>query len=167
MSQFLVKFPYATHLLILDDDVIVPEDFIVSLLRAQKESKCLISAGLLSKKSPPFFPLMNRKVNAQSYTTIVEWKGRYISADTVGFGCVLIHRRVLQDVPFPFCVSDIQSEDYYFFEKCTLYGYRLVVDTELVCGHLGTYVYTISDFEKYKDVIKGIGTRREEGEKSL
>lgn len=157
MVKFLIDYPYASHLLILDDDVIVPDDFIVRLLQTQKETGSYISSGLIVKKHPPHFPLALKKIGPNTYTSILSWNTRYVQVDSIGFGCVLIHRKVLQDISYPFCVSSTESEDYYFFEKCRLYGYTVIVDTELVCGHVGQYVYTISDFLKYKDVIRGAG----------
>jgi hypothetical protein len=160
MSEFLINYPYATHLLLLDDDVIVPDDFIVSLLRAQKETGFHISSGLLVKKSPPHLPLMLKKVSANAYVPITSWTDRYVVADAMGFGCVLIFRRVLQDLPYPFCVSDVQSEDYYFFDKCSMFGYSTVVDTELVCGHVGYNVFTIEDMKRYMSQIRAQGVQK-------
>ncbi|MGB9614254.1 MAG: hypothetical protein ACPL3B_01970 [Fervidobacterium sp.] len=159
MTKFLVEHPYATHLLILDDDVFVPEDFLISLLEAQAAANCMMSSGFLVKKDPPHYPQMCVKMSPGAYAPITDWSGRYIIVDVLGFGCLLIFRRVLQDIPYPFCVSDVQSEDYYFFSKCSVYGYKVVVDTELVCGHIGYYVYTKDDFQKYHNIVKASGVQ--------
>jgi hypothetical protein len=42
-----------------------------------------------------------------------------------------------------------QSEDIYFLEKAGQKGFKIYVDTEHTCEHVGMKGYGVKDFEKY------------------
>lgn len=158
-SEFLVNYPYATHLWILDTDVMVPDDAILRLLEGEKAGR-MITSGLLVKKTAPYYPIANTKYGPNTYKPIIGWpqEAGLIDANTVGFGMVLIHRRVFQDIPYPFCATGNigQSEDYSFFEKCIAYGYFPCLNTRLQCAHAGLYYYTFNDTQRFIGVEKQV-----------
>jgi hypothetical protein len=150
-TKFLIDNPYATHIWMLDTDVIVPDDALIHLLAVEKLDR-FICSGLLVKKSPPHYPLINSKYGPNTYKPIITWPENvgYLNVDSVGFGCLLIKRRVLQDMPYPFAQSGShQSEDYFFCERAIAYGYRPAVSLQVKCAHVGSYWYTIEDAKKY------------------
>lgn len=150
-TKFLVDYPYATHIFVLDTDVMITDDIFIRLLAGEKAGR-YITSGLLVKKSPPHYPLANTKYGPNTYKPIIGWPKdvTFINVDTIGFGCVLINRRVIQDIPYPFCQSGVaQSEDYSFFEKCISFGYYPCMNVTAQAAHLGQYYYTMGDTQKY------------------
>ena len=143
-AKFLMDYPYATHLLVLDSDVLLPIDGIQKLLEGDKP---LIS-GIIVQKAPPFYPLLNVRVGPNVYRFALNWnmKERYVTIDSVGFGCLMVRRDVLQVMAPPWAKTTSQSEDYYFCEKAQMYGFPLLADNTVQCGHLGHYTYTLNDF---------------------
>lgn len=151
LSKFLVDYPYATHIFMLDTDVMVSDDILIRLLAGEKVGR-FITSGLVVKKNPPHYPLANTKYGPNTYKPIIGWPPNavFIDATTIGFGAVLIHKRVLQDISYPFCQAGIaQSEDYSFFEKCVAFGYYPCVNVQAQTAHMGQYYYTINDTMRY------------------
>ena len=143
----------------LDSDVIPPRDAVIRLLRHQKP----VISGLYARRSPPHgLPVMQRPVGQW----ITKYKpGSVIEVDTVGAGCLLIHRSVLEKMPaqrpeagkhwFDWAVdcppqhapNGTMSEDFSFciHVKRTLVV-SVLVDTSVVCRHVGAAEATPGSF---------------------
>jgi hypothetical protein len=147
-GKFLIEYPYATHLWILDDDVMVPNEGLMRLL----EGNHAIVSGVVVQKAPPFYPLVNMRVAPNSYRFALSWdsKERWVNADSVGFGCMLIRRDVAQTITPPWAKTQGQSEDYYFGEKAQSFGFPIKVDMTVNTGHLGMYGFSIMDFKQFQ-----------------
>ena len=54
-----------------------------------------------------------------------------------GMGFMLIKKEVFENVPQPWFStnSELISEDIYFQNKCKEYGYKSIVDTDIILGH--------------------------------
>ena len=147
-TKFLTDYPYATHIFLLDTDVMVPDDIIIRLLLGEKGGR-LLTSGLVVKKNPPHYPLANSKYGPNTYKPIIGWpqNSNLIDASSVAFGCLLINRKVLQDIPYPFCMTGNvgQSEDYSFCEKAIAYGFYPCLNVQAQCAHIGMYYYTFND----------------------
>jgi hypothetical protein len=138
-----------TWLFFLDDDVIPPPDALFKLLSRGQD----IISGLYYRRADPIMPVMLADTKPKpSFITNFQ-PGSLIEADMVGAGCLLIHRRVLERVPPPkfewtidydgvlteknYPESERRSEDFSFCSKCRRLGFKIVVDTSVLCTHVG------------------------------
>jgi len=148
----------ATHILMLDSDVIPPHDAVLRLLA----HKLPIVSGMYCRRSPPHgVPVM-----IKDGKWITDFKpGSLIEVDVVGAGCLLISCDVLRALPpqRPECGAhwfdwrvDMQgilppgeclSEDFTFNTHCRKHGYKTYVDTSILCRHVGTAQATYGKFE--------------------
>ena len=136
----------------LDSDVIAPQDTILRLLAHNLP----IVSGLYCRRSPPAaVPVMQKPVGHW----VVDFKpGSMVEVDVVGSGCLLIRREVLERLPpqrdghhwFDWRV-DCQhlwdqekkqglppvSEDFAFCLWAKQHGFPVWVDTSVVCRHVG------------------------------
>ena len=61
-----------------------------------------------------------------------------LEVDACGFGCVLMHREMLEKMEKPyFNISNDLSEDFYFCIKAKKAGFKLWADPSFECGHYG------------------------------
>jgi hypothetical protein len=68
-----------------------------------------------------------------------------------GFGCVLVHRSVLEVMPRPWFkfIKGECSEDFYFFVNAQELGFDLWAEPTILLGHIGDApVITKNDFHK-------------------
>lgn len=141
----------ASHVFMLDSDVVPPPDAILRLLARRQP---LIS-GIYYRRSPPHgLPVMMR--NGQ-------WVADYpansvIEVDVVGSGCLLLSRRFLEDMRDRFPQEPWRpwfnwkvdrkghlpqgesgmSEDFTLCEWARAKGgYKVLVDTSIQCRHIG------------------------------
>lgn len=130
-------------LFFLDSDVIVPPNIIEKLM-AHKQP---IMSALYYRRYPPYNPSMWKLAEHPKpegkYTPIMSFpKGEIVEADVIGMGACLIHRRVFEKLEPPWFKwtqgweKGGVSEDFYFCEKAREKGFRLLVDTSIVCKHV-------------------------------
>lgn len=140
-------------LFFLDDDVIAPPDTIPRLMAHGKD----IVSGIYYRRKPPLNPVMLRysgpdKVGT-TYVTNYKWPD-LIEVDLVGAGCLLIHRRVLETMlaENPAAINpwfewmcdrtdlpphERKSEDFEFCVRAQKKGFKIHVDTSILCKHVG------------------------------
>lgn len=142
VAGFLVSD--AEFLLMIDDDMVPPEN-----LLEMSEHDCDIVGSLYyawEKGSGPFVAAYYQKESGQYWRPglgEVEHSGLHEVA-LVGSGCLLIHRRVLQELPqpwFQFEISDdgqkvLTPEDFLFCQRATQHGFKVFLDTDRICGHI-------------------------------
>lgn len=146
VQQFLHS-PYE-WLFSLDSDVIPPPDTILRLLSHNQP----VISGLYYRRSPPHgLPVMIRNgawLTNYPPNTVQE-------VDLVGAGCLLVHRRVFEQVPaqrpgkpwYDWRVDlkgtglghdgECMSEDFTWCAHIKKHGYRVLVDTSIKCRHAG------------------------------
>lgn len=133
-------------LFFLDSDVIPPRDAVPRLLARNLP----IVSGLYCRRSPPHgLPVAIKNGNwLQQYMP-----GSLVEVDLVGAGCLLIHRTVLEKLPpqqpgrawFNWKVDlrehlpegEGLSEDFTFCLWARKHGYKVILDTGVVCRHVG------------------------------
>lgn len=135
----------------LDSDVIPPRDAVLRLMSRRQP----IISGVYARRSPPVsLPVMMR--NGQWVTDYTP--NSIIEVDVVGAGCLLIHRSVLErfrenplgrdrgkpwfdwrvDMGGLLPPGEAMSEDFTFcLHARRAFGYQILVDTSVVCKHVG------------------------------
>jgi len=132
-----------TWLFFLDDDIVCPPDTVLRLMAHNKD----IISGLYFRRSPPLAPVMMR-LEGEKANFITQFKtGDIVEADFVGAGCLLIHRRVIEKVQYPWFDWRVDrrdlaghkrcSEDFAFCESARQAGFKIYVDTSIKCDHCG------------------------------
>lgn len=132
----------ATHLLFVDDDVLVPENVLEKLLAAGMP----IVSGCC-----PCVSIVNDSVNGSAYIN-ARFDGKWAdgwfdglqSAEAVGAGCILIGREVLEEIGFPwFTWGEHQrgnrvyftSDDVQFCNRASELGYKIFAHGNVRCRH--------------------------------
>lgn len=143
------------YLLFLDSDMVFPPNIIDLLIRHDKD---VVSAlYFLRKKHNPCFRFYK---DGNYYSTAEFPKNKLIKVDAAGLGCILIKRKVLEDLEKalgdkPFFATTYKSrehstgEDVYFCEKIREQGSEIFVDTSIILGHYGGIIPE----EKFKGYI--------------
>ncbi len=135
------------YIMWVDSDMILPKNTLVRLLSHDKD----IVSGVYSYKV-----LGNKEVVAKRFQdetreeydnlTIKEIKesSGLIEVDGFGFGCVLTKVSVFNKISYPwFIYTQEMGEDIFFCRKAQNEGYKLWLDTDVICGHIGTINYDI------------------------
>lgn len=132
-----------SHVLFIDDDVLVPPDTIARLLAHKRP----IVSGLYYAKTPAPQPLI---LMSPQGGVLDSWDdGAVVDCFAHGMGCTLIAREVFEAVPQPWFqttrerVTDhrgvpvfvSETEDVHFLRRAAEAGYQPCVDTGLFCFH--------------------------------
>lgn len=87
-----------TWLFFLDDDVVAPPNTIQRLINHGQD----IVSGLYYRRAAPIVPVMMTHDDKGNSQWITSWpQNHLIEVDLVGAGCLLIHRRVLEQMSRP------------------------------------------------------------------
>lgn len=133
----------AKHLLFLDSDVHPPRDVIQRLL---SRNLPIVSALYARRQNPPWNQMLRKSPDGFKFQPIQEGSyqpGSLVEADAVGFGCVLIETKVFKAMERPwfrwteyYALGGI-SEDFNFCTKAKQAGFKIIVDTNVICKHSG------------------------------
>ena len=159
MAEYAVNYGF-DYLFFLDDDMIVPLDLFERLYKHQVD----IVSALAFTRHPPHKPVLY--VVKSEYDTVSHRSGfsnhsifnypkdQLVECDSVGFGSVLIHTRVLKGMDMPYFMSTTGSgEDLWFCWNAKKKGFKVFCDTATKIGHLGTApVITEENYEKLNDM---------------
>lgn len=139
-----------THLFFIDSDMVFPDDGLLKLLKHDRD----IISGLCVMRAEPHTPVAKKvDENGQYYVPYDYTEGRFYSdLDSVGGAFLLIKTDVLRKMESPWFampeyMGATMSEDIYFCKKAKGLGYDICLDSSLVIGHIGQYIYTIHDYE--------------------
>lgn len=142
------------YLMMLGDDVIAPAESIMTFLNKVgryfevadgKQVKAQLITGIYWTKEQPPEPYIYKDLAKGSYK---DWlAGEFFPIDLAGCDCLFIDTDVLRAIPYPWFstdwvwepgqtnVSDMTTEDFYFFAKAKKYGFQLFADTSIQCYH--------------------------------
>ena len=161
----------ATHLIMLDTDMVYHPKTITSLL----SRKLPVVGALCFRRYPPFDSIMLRLAEKEDgqyeYTSIGEWEdGDLIEVDATGAGCIMYNMTIFKDMPGPPWFKFRKNpnngltigEDIGFCQDLKEKGYKIFVDTAVPCGHLTTMMvnrathklYMAMKTQKQKDAVK-------------
>lgn len=175
---FLERTQY-DYLIMIDSDIVPPPDYL-KLLDFQKD---IISGVCFAFTKKNIFPLVLKKSATKPtdskyfpYESVdpAKWDG-LIEVDAVGTGAIVLSRKVLEAMPYPFKnVYDKVGEkqignDLNFCREAKAKGFKVFVHTDYVCSHftrfdLKSIYYTMRGVFKEMDAM---GTKIAELEKKL
>lgn len=136
----------------LDSDMIPEDDTLEKLIKSEKD----IVGALCYTRNPPYKPVLRKLEKIGSaynfeFVDTVE-KNKLVETDATGFGCLLMKTDVLKKISekssplFEFSEmitpsgTKYLSEDILFCIKAKEFGYKIFVNTNTVCGHIGEII---------------------------
>ena len=140
-------------LLMVDDDMICPDDMFERLYVNQKD----ICAALAFTRNAPHKPVLYSQLDGYDHvskkdymlnTAVMNYpKDQLVECDAVGFGAVLLRIDMFRKMPQPWFMSTCGTgEDIYFCYQARKHGYRVFMDTRVKLGHLGHPVNVTEDY---------------------
>lgn len=131
----------------LDTDVVCPPDTITRLLSYNLP----IVSGTYWTRAPPLEPTVWREVPGGKQCIPFQ-PGQMVEADFIGSGCLLVHMSVFDHIEKPYFEWTLSfkdpndfmkgtSEDFDFCKKVRARGYKIMVDTSIICRHGITNAY--------------------------
>jgi hypothetical protein len=154
----------ATHVLFLDDDVLLPGPF--DFLRKLLDCEADVAAADVLVRGYPFnhmiFQWIDKEKTLLRMETKVPKKRGPLPCAAVGFSVCLIDTKLIQKVDPPYFITGAtNTEDVYFCLKAHEADpdIKVVCDTSIVCGHiLGPEVIDDHNklaYMKYHNVVYG------------
>jgi len=145
-------------LLFLDSDMVPPADMIPRLLAHDKP----IVSGIAFKRIPPYSPCFYPKLEYDGKEVKLlpaeDWTQGLGEVEGVGMACTLIRREVFEKTPKPwFFPMPVLAEDLGFCLRAREAGFKIYVDTTLVCGHVATEVITDAHYRAYREAAEKNG----------
>lgn len=135
------------YIMWIDSDMILPKDTLVKLMAHDKDivsgvyrHKLLFGEHVVAKRFVP------DKKDTYADLTIKEIQAtnELIEIDGVGFGCVLTKVDIFRHIKKPwFSYTPNMGEDIYFCRKAQKAGYKVWLDTSIICDHIGTVRFDI------------------------
>jgi len=146
-----------THIIMLDSDHIHRADIVQQLCkRVIEDPERHIIGGVNFKRSEPYSPCVCYVDNSGGVWRPHEWTPVIEEVDRIGFGCVIIDRRVFEAVEWPWFVNDphyesktLGSHDNYFCAKAQAAGFSVWCDYGLTSPHLATHRVTEQAYRTY------------------
>ena len=135
------------YILWVDSDMIIPRNTLVKLLSHDKD----VVSGVYSYKVLNNDEVVAKKFMDEERTDYgnlkikaIQNSSGLIEVDGFGFGCVLTKVSMFDKIPFPwFIYTQDMGEDIFFCRKAQNEGYKLWLDTDVICGHIGSVNYDI------------------------
>ena len=132
----------------IDSDIVVPNDALVKMIRADKD----VISGCYIQRVPNKETLELFKKNGLGGVSPIPVSElsppRLMQIDACGFGCVLTKGDVLRKMEkdhFHYTIaldhSQTISEDVFFCKRATDLGFEIWADTSIICPHLGSHTY--------------------------
>lgn len=141
------------YLFMVDDDMLAPFDLFYRLAANDKD----ICAPLAFTRNPNHMPVAF--ITREGFDPSVKKpylfkdcimaypRDTLFQCDAVGFGAVLIKRKVLEKVPRPwFMSSTATGEDIYFCNEARKYGFEVWMDSRIKLGHLGDSIVITEEY---------------------
>lgn len=140
------------YLMMVDHDVVLPENALLDLLEDDKE----VVSGYYAHRSASY-----DGKTCLCYLGHFNYDHQYMDEDILelkrlgttvfqikggGMGCILIKRSLLERMKFPYFKwveydnGGTLSEDLYFCEQCKNMDVPIFADTRVSCGHIFTYI---------------------------
>lgn len=143
----------ADYLFMIDDDMLAPPDLFYQLAANDKD----ICAALAFTRNPDHKPVIYDVIEGRDPVTNKEFyvnkfsmnypRNTLVECDAVGFGAVLIKRKVIEAMKEPrFMGLQGCGEDITFCYKAKKLGFEVWMDTRVKLGHLGAPTIITEDY---------------------
>jgi len=147
-----------THIVMLDEDHVHVPYIVQQLSRSVIEDpERHIVGGLNFKRSQPYRPCV-LYINDGNIYSPHEWSAGVERVDSIGFGCVMIDRRVFEAVEWPWFINEphyesqtLGSHDNYFCRKAIEAGFSVWCDYGLTSPHISTHRITERTYRTYNN----------------
>lgn len=132
------------YVLMVDSDTIIPPDTLELMLDTDVD----ICLGVCPRKNTKEKKTAMIKMTDMGYSD--SWLYPELPEDKTevkggGFACALVRTKVFTAMDYPYFQYVTRqdrssfSEDYYFCQNARLYGYQVIMDPRVKCGHLARY----------------------------
>jgi len=133
------------YIFFIDSDMILPENILDDLINMDKD----IASALYFMRSPPYKPIAKIMKDDLFYIINTIPLNQIIEVDAVGFGCCLIKKEVFEKIKQKekkiFDVKEqtvnnktqLLGEDTFFCLKAKESGFKIFLNTGLICKHIG------------------------------
>jgi 2-polyprenyl-3-methyl-5-hydroxy-6-metoxy-1,4-benzoquinol methylase len=154
------------YIMFIDSDTLIPNGAIDKLLDMNVE----IASGLYFSKGKPYLPVARLKEGEKHFFLEDFEFDQIMEVQGVGMGCCLINTKVFKEMEFPYFKLEWRekdgikyqiAEDLYFCDEAIKLGYKVYLNTGIVCEHYGTEVGP-EQFMIYKERLKEDKEDREE-----
>jgi hypothetical protein len=145
IAHWSIRYNYT---LWIDSDIIVPNDALVKMIKANKD----VISGCYIQRIPNKETLELFRKNGFGGVSPIPVSDlsppRLVQIDACGFGCVLTKGDVLRKMEkdhFHYTIAldhkQTISEDVFFCKKATDMGFEIWADTSIVCPHIGSHTF--------------------------
>jgi hypothetical protein len=145
------------YVLFLDSDMLPPPDTGLRMLCAAEQRNLDVLAAPYCKRGPPYEVTAVLKTDGKADALVETPVSGVHEILSTGFGCVLVHRRVIEKMTGPHFEypegRPHEKEDTYFCQKAIAAGFRLWADFSLEVGHVTPAAVTIRAGVTNVDVI--------------
>jgi len=139
-----------THILLLDADMVYPQETLVDLFAILRDHDADMAGGLCYRGYEPYDPLIWGMVGEDLLKPFEDYKfGDIVRAAATGAACLLIKREVFEKVERPWfriqseektvdgkIIVIRRGEDTYFTRRATTAGFKLLINTAYDIGHM-------------------------------
>ena len=133
------------YLLFLDSDMVPPADMLIKLIQHDKP----IVSALAFRRVPNYEPCIFKN-DMEFY---LDYPKGLIEVAGVGMACTLIKREVFEHMPRHwFMPEEGLGEDLSFCKNALKAGFNIFCDTNLICGHVGSYEVGEAHYRRFNDV---------------
>lgn len=149
------------YIMWFDSDMIFQPDTMTRLLRDIEEKGCDMVSGLYFRRTKPYTPVVFEKlevINDNEGAKFKDYTGELDGlreVEGVGFGCVLMKSDIVFEMfsKYGDCFAPIGKvgEDLSFCWRARELGYKVHVDFDVKCGHIGHQEITQSFFEAFQE----------------
>jgi len=159
------------YIFFIDSDMILPK----LTLERLYDMNVPVASGLYFAKSPPYLPVVRDFIEDRFiFKKIIDF-GKIIEVGGVGMGCCLIKKEVFDKLEYPWFKfewkkfapsayeeNDLEakdrvyqeSEDLGFCKAVLESGFKIYLNSDIVCGHVGGVVNEENYLSKKPDMIK-------------
>lgn len=136
-------------ILFLDSDMVPTADMLTRLIEHDKS----IVTALAFKRVPPYTPCIFKHVGEKEATAYLDYQKGLLQIEACGMACCLIKREIFEKIPQPwFTPSNDLGEDLLFCLRAKQAGIPIYCDTELICGHVGSYEIGEEHYANWRNV---------------
>ena len=107
------------------------------LIFSKSQERVVVKTKTIEKRKLPIAWVLNREGNALvPIREDIMNSGKVIKVRTIGTGCILIHRNVLEKIKFRYQNDKDGMDDVFFCTDAINLGYDIFVDTSIKCEHI-------------------------------